>query len=224
MTHKVHPKIYRIRDILNWNSRWLNKKTFPQYLEEDFKIREFLRKKLRDAGVSNIEIERSSGKINVIINTARSGLIIGRSGAGVEELKKEIEREILKGKPASALRAQARKQELKIEIQEIKNPWLSATLVSQWMAGQIEKRVRYRRVLKQALDKVMVNKEVKGVRVEVSGRLDGVEIARRQWLKKGQLPRQTIRADIDYAENRAYCTYGVVGIKVWIYKGEKFER
>ncbi len=211
MSHKVHPKAFRIKEIGNWNSRGFYGKNFAAYLEEEFKIREFLKKKIGKLGIEKIEIERSPGKINLIISTARPGLIIGRGGGGVEELKKELEEKILK-----------RKFGLKIEIREIRNPWTSAPLVAQWMAGQIEKRVRYRRVLKQALDKIMSQKEAEGARVELAGRLDGIEIARREWLKRGRLPRQTLRADIDFAQDRAYCTYGVVGIKVWIYKGEKF--
>lgn len=211
MAHKVHPKAFRIKEIGDWNSRGFYEKKFASVLEEDFKIREFLQKKIGKIGVEKIEIERFPAKINVIISTARPGLLIGRGGEGVENLKKELEKKILK-----------RKSELKIEIREIKNPWTSAALVSQWMASQIEKRVRYRRVLKQALDKIMSQKGVKGARVEVAGRLDGIEISRTEWLKKGRLPRQTLRADIDFAQDRAYCTYGVVGVKVWIYKGEKF--
>jgi len=211
MTHKVHPKVFRIRGIEDWNARGFYEKDFALTLEEDSKIREFLQKKIGKLGVEKIEIERFPTKINIIISTARPGLVIGRGGGEVEELKKELEEKILK-----------RKGELKIEIREIKSPWTSAPLVSQWMADQIEKRVRYRRVLKGALAKIMAQKGVEGARVQVAGRLDGVEIARREWLKKGRLPRQTIRADIDYAQNRAYFTYGVVGIKVWIYKGEKF--
>ncbi len=222
MSHKVHPKIFRVRETADWNTRGFYKK-FPFLLEEDFKIREFLKKRLKDSGVQNIEIERSLGKINVIINTARPGLIIGRSGSGVEELKKEIVKKLTKKiRTRPSFSSAPRTPEIKIEIREIKNSWLSASLAGQWIASQIEKRIRHRRVLKMALDKIMVNKEAKGARIEVSGRLDGAEIARRTWLKKGQLPRQTLRADIDYAEGRAYCTYGVVGIKVWIYKGEKF--
>jgi len=211
MTKNVHPKAFRIRRIEDWDVRGFYEKNFAPLFEEDFKIREFLKKKIGKLGVEKIEIDRSPGKINVIISSARPGLIIGRGGGGVEELKKEIEKEILKIK-----------SELKIEIREIRTPWLSASLIAQWMADQIEKRVRYRRVLKGALDKIMSQKGVEGARVEVAGRLDGVEIARREWLKRGRLPRQTLRADIDYAQARAYCTYGVVGIKVWIYKGEKF--
>lgn len=212
MAHRVHPKIFRIKDLTDWNSRWLVKKNFPQYLEEDFKIREFLRKKLKNCGVEKIEIERFPGKLSVLILSARPGLIIGRGGQGAEEIKKELERKVFKQE----------KKELKLEILEVKNPWLSASLASQWIADQIEKRIPYRRVLKQALDKIISQKGVEGARVEVAGRLDGAEIARREWLKKGRLPRQTLRADIDYAQAQAFCTYGVIGVKVWIYKGEKF--
>ncbi len=216
MSHKVHPKVFSIRDISDWDSRGFYK-NFPLALKEDFKIREFLKKKLKDSSVQNIEIERFPGKTNVIINTARPGLIIGRAGSGVEELRKDIIKNIF-----PLIKKTDDKKELKIEIREIRNPWLSAAISGQWIASQIEKRIPFRRVLKQALEKIIANKEVKGARIEVSGRLNGAEIARREWLKKGQLPRQTIRADIDYAEQKAYCTYGVIGIKVWIYKGEKF--
>ena len=209
MSHKVHPKIYRIREITDWNSRGFYEKKFSEYLEKDFRIREFLKKRLAKIGVEKIEIERSLGKVNIIISTARPGLIIGRGGEGVEALKKALEKFL-------------EEKEIRIEIREITNPWLSAELAVQYIAQQIEKRVPCRRVIKQVLDKIMSQKEVKGARIEVAGRLGGSEIARRQWLKEGRLPRQTIRADIDYAQGGAYCTYGVVGIKVWIYKGEKF--
>ena len=221
MTHKVHPKVFRIKEITDWDSRGFYQKNFPANLEEDFKIREFLGKKLGKIGVAKIEIERFPEKINIVISSARPGMIIGRGGGGVEELKRELEA-ILKF-TTPALGAGTRKRELKLEIREIKNPWASASLAGQFIAQQIEKRIHHRRVLKQALDKIMAVKGVEGVRVEVAGRLNGVEIARTNWLKRGKLPRQTIRADIDYAKSRAYCTYGVIGIKVWIYKGEKFE-
>jgi len=212
MAHRVHPKIYRVRGITDWDTRGFYKEP-SKYLEEDFRIREFLKNKLGKIGIERIEIERFPNKVNIIISSARPGLIIGRGGEGVEELKKELEDKVVKIK----------KIPLRIEIREVRNPWTSAALSSQWMVQQIEKRVPYRRVLKQALSKIAANKEVKGVRVEISGRLNGAEIARRNWLKIGQLPRQTIRADIDYAQAEAFCTYGVIGIKVWIYKGEKFE-
>jgi len=212
MAHRVHPKIYRVRGIADWDTRGFYKEP-SKYLEEDFRIREFLKNKLGKIGIERIEIERFPNKVNIIISSARPGLIIGRGGEGVEELKKELEDKVVKIK----------KIPLRIEIREVRNPWTSAALSSQWMVQQIERRVPYRRVLKQALSKIAANKEVKGVRVEISGRLNGAEIARRNWLKIGQLPRQTIRADIDYAQAEAFCTYGVIGIKVWIYKGEKFE-
>jgi len=213
VAHKVHQKIFRIRETADWNSRWLAKKAdFTKFLREDFRIREFLKKKLILAGLERIEIERSPGKVNVIVTCARPGVIIGRGGEGIEELKRNLEKIIHKNGRA----------ELKLEIKEVKDPWAKANLVSQWIAQQLEKRVPYRRVLKQALDKIIASKEVQGAKIEVAGRLDGVEIARREWLKKGKLPRQTIRADIDYGTAEAFCTYGVIGVKVWIYKGEKF--
>lgn len=211
MTHKVHPKSFRLRDISDWQSRWFSKKKLKDYLREDFEIRKFLEKKLKDSGIESIEIERSAGKASIIINSARPGFIIGRGGKGAEDLKKEVEKFV------------SERKELRIEIREVKNPWISAQLAGQWIAQQIEKRVGHRRVMKQALEKIMANKEVKGARLEMSGRLGGNEIARREWLKKGRMPRQTIRAIIDYANVEALCTYGTIGIKVWIYKGEKFE-
>lgn len=212
MAKKTSPRIIRIRGMEDWSSRGFYEKNFATLLKEDFEIREFLEKKLGKIGIEKIEIEKFPGQINIIISTARPGLIIGRGGEGIEKLAKELKERVLKGK-----------KELKIEIREVKNPWQSAQLVSQWMAEQIEKRVPFRRVLKAALSKIMSQKEVQGARVEVSGRLDGVEIARTEWLQEGKLPRQTIRAEIDYAKNKALCTYGTIGIKVWIYKGEKFD-
>jgi small subunit ribosomal protein S3 len=214
MTHKVHPKAFRIRDIADWDSRWISMKNTPQYLEEDLRIRDFLDKKLKEASIEKIEIERFPGKINIIISTARPGIVIGRGGEGIEMLIKYIKDKILKSD---------KKRILKIEIKGVKDPWIKAQLVAQWIAQQIEKRSRFRKVLKQAIGKVMVHKEAKGVRVQVSGRLDGKEIARREWLKEGRLPRQTLRADIDYGETAALCTYGKIGVKVWIYKGDKFD-
>ena len=220
MSHKVHPKAYRLKELNDWDSRWLDKRKTPQYLEEDFRIREFLKKKIGKLAVEKIEIERFSGKLNIIISSGRPGLIIGRGGGGIEELKKELEKKVFKSrtkKPAGAGR------ELRIEIKEIRDPWSSSALSGQWIAQQLERRIPHRRVLKQVLEKIMLSKTVKGARVEVAGRLGGAEISRREWLKKGRMPRQTIRADIDYAQDRAHCTYGTIGIKVWIYKGEKFE-
>lgn len=244
MSHRVHPKVYRLREANDWTSRWQVKKNFSEYLEEDFRIRRFLEKRLKDCGIQDIEIEKFAGKVNVIINASRPGLIIGRGGKGVEELKNQLEKEIVKGmykkktdRKSAAVAALAdsevqsmekrkntdkKGKEIKIEIKEIREPWSKATLSSQWIASQLEKRLPYRRVLKQGLDKIMAYKFIKGARVEISGRLNGAQIARREWLKKGRLPRQTLRADIDYGTAQAYCTYGVIGVKVWIYKGDKF--
>ena len=226
MAHKVHPKIFRIEGTSDWDSRWLNQKKLPEYLEEDFKIRKYLEKKLKEASLESIEIERFSGKIKVLINSARPGLIIGRGGEGVEKLKKDLEK-ILKFQTVQTKGKLAKKEilepkELKIDVKEIKDPWSKARLSCQWAAQQIEKRMSHRRVLKQSLEKIMASKGVKGARIEVSGRLMGAEMSRREWRDKGRLPRQTIRAEIDYAQCEAHCSYGLIGIKVWIYKGDKF--
>ncbi len=217
MSHKVHPKSFRIRGIEDWNIRSFYGKRMAQFLQEDFLIKDFLRKKLAEASVSNIEIEHSANKLNVIIESARPGLIIGRGGNGVEALKTEIENKIQKKTKSE------KKRDIKIEIRELKNPWMSAALVAQMAAQQIEKRIPFRQVLKKSIERVMTGREAKGIRMEVAGRLNGIEIARREWLSQGRMPRNTIRADIDYAQDEAHCTYGKIGIKVWIYKGEKFE-
>lgn len=217
MSHKVHPKSFRIKGTEDWNIRGFYGKKMIQFLEEDFLVKDFLVKKLIEASVANIEIEHSANKLNIIIETARPGIIIGRGGGGVESLKMMIEKEIFK------IRKNDTKREIRIEIREIKNPWTSAPLVGQWAAQQIEKRVPFRQVLKRSIERVMENKEVKGIRIELNGRLNGVEIARKEWLRQGRLPRNTIRADIDFSKTEAHCTYGAIGIKVWLYKGDKFE-
>ena len=178
-----------------------------------------MNKKLKQASVESIEIERSQTELKVIIKTARPALVIGRGGKGIEDLKKALD-EIV-----AVLRERVGQPipNIKIDILELRNPWVSAQLVSQWMAQQIEKMVPFRRVLKMALSKVNEQKEIKGVKIQVAGRLNGVEISRTEWLKEGQLPRQTLRAVIDYGFTEANCTYGVIGIKTWLYKGEKFD-
>ena len=214
MSHKVHPKAFRIRRIADWDTRGFYKDP-AKFLKEDFEIRNYINEKLKKVGIERIEIERFANKINVIVSSARPGLIIGRGGEGIEKLKKELRKDVIK--------LADKKMEIRIEIREIKNPWTSANLSAEWVVQQIEKRVAFRRALKQGLSKIIANKEIKGARIEVSGRLNGTEIARREWVGSGQLPRQTIRADIDYALVEAHCSYGVIGVKVWIYKGEKFE-
>lgn len=218
MSHKVHPKSFKIRELKDWLSRGFYKNNFPVYLEEDFIIRRFLTKKLPQGILEDIEIERNLAALKIIIKTSRPALIIGRGGKGVEELRTGIEKEIIQ----AMKNEKDGKKVIKIEIIEVRNPWLSASLTAQWVAGQLEKQVPFRRALKMAISKAAEQKEIKGVRVEVSGRLNGVEISRREWLKDGRLPRQTIRAVVDYGFSQARCTYGIIGVKVWMYKGDRF--
>ncbi len=172
------------------------------------------------AASQRIEIERVRGNnIKIFISTARPGIIIGRGGKGVEDLRKELLKKIIKFRKEKNL--ETKNIDLDLAITEVKKPDISAQLVSENIATALEKRVPYRKVIKNSLEKITTYKEVKGAKIMVSGRLNGVEIARREWVSKGRIPLVTIRSDIDYAENRAYCTYGVIGIKVWIYKGEK---
>lgn len=211
MGQKTSPIAFRMGYSKRWLSRWFGGKKYAQYLEDDFNVREFLAKRLRFLGVHQINMERSSDMLNIIIFTSRPGLIIGTGGSGVEKLKTEVSK-VLKIKVS-----------VKMEIQEYKHPEMSARIMAEQMAESIEKRMPYRRVLKQTLEKISVNKDAKGVRLEIAGRLNGNEIARTEHLSRGSLPLQTIRADIDFAKATAYTTYGAVGIKVWIYKGEIFE-
>ena len=173
--------------------------------------------------VEKIEIDRFSNKTSAVIHSARPGLIIGRGGEGIEKVRTELIREVFKKNKLTLKELADLQKRLKLEVKEVSNPWTSSVLVGQWIAQKIEKRTPFRKTIKQAIEKVMGNKTVKGVKVVVSGRLDGSQIARSEWLEKGRLPRQTIRADIDYALTEARCTYGTIGIKVWIYKGDKFD-
>jgi len=221
MTHKVHPKSFRIRGMEDFNIRGFYGKKMTEYLEEDFLIKDFLRNKFSQASISNIEIEHSNNRLNIIIETARPGVIIGRGGEGIEALKAIIEKKINKKNKSVSIKVPTR--QIKIDIKEVKNPWVSAMLIAQMAGQQLEKRIPFRQVLKKSIERVMQNKEIRGIKMEVSGRLNGVEIARKEWLKQGRMPLQTIRANIDYAQAKAYCTYGVIGIKVWLYKGDKFD-
>ena len=223
MSHKVHPKSFRIKGTEDWNIRGFYGSKMPQFLEEDFMIKDYLTKKLYEASVASIQIEHSVSKVIIIIETARPGLIIGRGGNGIELLKESLEKYIIRKKRNSLKPAEKAKLQIKIEIREIKNPFESASLVAQMASQQIEKRVPFRQVLKKSIERVMQDKTIKGIRIEVSGRLNGIEIARREWLAQGRLPRNTIRANIDYGFAEAKCTYGKIGVKVWLYKGDKFE-
>ncbi len=213
MGHKVNPQGLRIGITANWKSRWFDKKEYAQRLKEDVEIRRALEKHLRKAAVGSVEIERSAGVLKIIVKTARPGIIIGRGGTGIEDLKKFIKDKFFRGK----------KTELRIEVEEIKNMEENAQVVAQNIAEQLEKRIPFRRAIKGTIDHSMEGKKIKGIKVEVAGRLGGSEIARREWLSKGTLPLHTLRADLDFARWTANTTYGVIGVKVWIYRGEKFE-
>lgn len=212
MGQKVHPKIFRIGITTDWNAKWFARgKKYASLLKQDILIRKFLKNRLKEAGVAKVEIERSPDQISVIIYTSKPGLIIGRGGAGIEEIRKEIQKKTLKDE----------KFNLKLEIKEVEKPQLFAQIVAQNIALELEKRIPYRRTMKRAIDQVMKAGAL-GIKVICSGRLGGVEIARRETLSQGKIPLNTLRADIDYGRTAAFTTYGAVGVKVWIYKGEIF--
>jgi len=212
MGQKVHPKIFRIGELYSWNSKWFSRRDYAKFLRQDILIKKFLKQALKEAAVAQIEIERSPATTTIIIHSAKPGVIIGRGGQGVEELKKKILKQFLDPKTS-----------LNINIKEVTNPNLSAELVAQSMIADIEKRVPYRRVMKQAIGRVEKT-EAKGVKTIVAGRLNGAEIARSETLSSGNLPLHTLRADIDYARGIAQTTYGTIGVKVWIYKGQVFRK
>ncbi len=211
MGHKVNPKIFRIGILNNWSSKWYSGRDYVKFLQQDILMKEFIAKELKEAAVAKVEIERSANNLTIIIYSAKPGVIIGRGGQGIEELKKKILSKFLD-----------KKANLNINIQEVADPNSSAELVLQSMVLDLEKRMPFRRVLKQAIGRVEKTK-AKGVKVTVSGRLNGSEIARTETLNSGSLPLHTLRADIDYAHGIAQTTYGVIGVKIWIYKGEKFK-
>jgi small subunit ribosomal protein S3 len=200
----------------DWKSRWFaDKKIFPRLLKGDVLVREFLDKKLRSFHIGGVDIERNQKAVKVVIKTARPGMLIGKSGEGAVKLKNEIlsflKKEDLIGQ-----------EELKLDIEEVKSPESNAAIVAMMIAESLEKRMPFRRVMKQAIEKVMASKEVKGIKLYLGGRLGGAEIARSEKMKKGRIPLQMFRADIDFARQRAHMLYGDIGIKVWIYKGEVF--
>lgn len=222
MAHKVNPFSYRLGVIKDWKSRWFNQKQYRTFLKEDFEIRGFLDKKLAKANVETIDIERSADAANIIIKTAKPGVIIGRGGQGLEELKKGIEKIVMR---VRNIKPQSKpKLNIALRVEEVEKPDISARIIGQEIADQIERRIPFRMTLKKSIAKVMQNRDALGVKIMLSGRLDGSEIARTEWLAKGRLPLTTLRANIDYAQETARCTYGAVGIKVWVYKGDVFEK
>ena len=217
MTHVAHPYVQRIGIVREWKSRWFagEPKKFREYVRTDGAVRKYLAKKLRGMHVSNVEIERNEKTFRVIISTSRPGLIIGRSGEGAVKLRKEIDM-ILRTLKLTE------KPEIKIDIEEVRSPETSASIVGQMVIEGLEKRLPFRRVMKQTAEKVMANRDVKGIRIIASGRLGGAEMARKEETKKGRIPLQTLRADIDFARETARLPYGAIGIKVWIYRGDIF--
>lgn len=224
MGQKINPFSYRLGIINNWSSRWMPKKlNFKEQLEEDILIRRIVNEKIGLAGIVRIEIERGSdNSYRVFIKAARPGLVIGRGGKGIEELSKAIELKLLK-----LFQSRGKKDtkfSLRLNVEELKRTEVSAQYIAQSIAWDLEKRLPFRRTIKKYLENTMQNREVQGVKIKLSGRLDGAEIARREWLTKGKLPLQTLRANIDYGEATAFNAYGTVGIKVWVYKGEVFNK
>jgi small subunit ribosomal protein S3 len=205
MGQKVHPYGFRLGFNKPWRSRWFAKQGYAKLLQEDLELKGTLRERLKSAGVSAIEVDRPGNKLRVTIRTSRPGIIIGRKGAEIEKLKQDMARKT--------------KREVFIDIQEVHKPELDAQLVSENIAMQLEKRVAFRRAMRKAVDSAL-RFGCKGIKVRVSGRLNGAEIARSEWYLQGQLPLHTLRADIDYGFAEAQTTYGVIGIKAWLYKGE----
>lgn len=219
MSHTVHPYSHRLGILRDWKSRWFGvDKKYREFLKGDVLIRQYLEKKLLDFFVADIEIERSKHAIRIIIKTSRPGMIIGRNGEGMDKLKKELKSFMIKNKIFD------KDIETKVEVDEIRSPESNAKLVGLMVRDALQKRMPFRRVLKQTVEKVMANRDVQGVRIRIGGRLNGADMARTEELKKGQIPLQTLRADIDFARVRASIPQGDLGIKVWIYRGEVFNK
>ncbi|MBI4137834.1 MAG: 30S ribosomal protein S3 [Candidatus Sungbacteria bacterium] len=220
MTHHVHPYIFRIGELRAWKSRWFSRAKFKDYLLEDTLIRQWLERVLRQSHVESIEFERSPHVLHVMIKASRPGILIGRGGEGAERLKNDIERRIRKIRKRFGVVPET--YEMKLTIEEVRSPEGHAAIAAQMIADDLEKRLPFRRVLKRALEKISSVKGVLGVKISLKGRLNGAEMARYEWAKKGRVPLQTLRSDVDYAEKTAYTTYGTIGVKVWIYKGDVF--
>ena len=212
MGKKINPRIFRLGLSEQWRSRWFARDDYAQFLQEDIEIRNYIKKELAEAGIDKVIIERKRGEVVINIKAAKPGLIIGRGGSGIEELKKKIVNKYLD-----------KKTKVNINITEVTNPNLSASVLVQVIREDIEKRMPFRRVMKQNIEKVMKAKG-QGVKIILAGRLNGVEIARQETLSKGKIPLSTLRANIDYSRGAADTIYGKIGIKVWVYKGEYFDK
>ncbi|PIR82812.1 30S ribosomal protein S3 [Candidatus Kaiserbacteria bacterium CG10_big_fil_rev_8_21_14_0_10_59_10] len=217
MTHTVHPYAHRLGIIRDWKSRWFaaTPSEYRKNVMVDAAIRRFLKKRLRGHYVTSVEIERNQKMIRVLLRTSRPGFIIGRGGEGSAKLTKELEALVRSVKGTTPM-------PVRVDIEEVRSPESQAAVVAYMVAEGLEKRQTFRRVLKQTVEKVMANRDVEGARIAVSGRLGGAEMSRSEEAKKGRVPLQTLRADIDFAREVAYLPYGVIGIKVWIYRGEVF--
>ena len=218
MSHSVHPYSHRLGILRDWKSRWFGRGgSYQEYLRVDVLLREYLEKKLRGLYVNSIEMERGENSFRIIIKTARPGMVIGRSGEGAKKLRADVLKQMRK------LGVEA-PRDFKIDIEEVRDPETHAAVVGQMIAEGLEKRLPFRRVMKQTVEKVMANRGVQGVRINLSGRLGGAEMGRKEYLKEGRIPLQTLRADIDFAKEKAHLPYGDIGIKVWIYRGDIFEK
>ena len=217
MSKNVHPYSFRLVNLRGWKSQWFaTGQKYRDYLKNDVLIRDFLQKKLRGKYVGDIEFKRDQKTTKIVIHSSRPGFIIGRSGDGITDLTKAVIKEMKRKKIAVA-------PEFSIDVVEIKNPDADSMIVAQQIAEGLEKRLPFRRVMKQMIDKVMQSREVKGVKIVLGGRLGGNEMARREEVKRGGIPLQFIRGDVNYSSYRANLPYGVIGIKVWIYKGDSLE-
>ncbi|MEK7065781.1 MAG: 30S ribosomal protein S3 [Patescibacteria group bacterium] len=217
MSKVIHPYSHRLGIIRGWKSRWFGARgEYQKFLRGDVLLREYLEKRLRTNYIADIEIERGSKSMKVVIKTSRPGMLIGRAGEHMQKLKSDI---------VTAMRREkvALPAEFSIDVEEVRSPESNAAIVSHMIEEGLEKRLPFRRVIKQTIEKVMANRDVKGARIGLSGRLGGAEMSRTEDLKRGGIPLQTFRADIDFARGRAHLPYGDIGIKVWIYKGEVFE-
>ncbi len=220
MGNKIKPTSLRLGIINDWNARWFPKRLeFKAFLEEDVLIRKIISEKIGAAGIDRIVIERVGDSCRIFIKAAKPGLIIGRGGKGIEDLKKLIEKKIASLRTANKL---PKLKNLSLNIEELKRTDVSAAVEAQNIAGELERRMPFRRVIKKHLEGILQHREVKGAKIRVGGRLNGAEIARHEHLEKGTIPLHTIRANIDYAEATAFTTYGTIGVKVWINKGEVF--
>jgi small subunit ribosomal protein S3 len=213
MGQKVHPTGIRLGIVADWVSKWYaDSKTFPEYVRKDYELRSYIKERLKDASVSRIHIERPAKKANITIYTARPGIVIGKKGEDIEKLRADVSKMI--GMPVNDVR---------INISEVRKPELDAQLVAEGIAQQLERRVMFRRAMKRAVTNTM-RVGAEGIKVKVGGRLSGAEIARSEWYREGRVPLHTFRADIDYGFAEAKTTYGVIGVKVWIFKGEVFDK